>query len=35
MRRPDIADLLKRRCDEAVRMYVHHVLRKRYQVTRA
>lgn len=32
MRKEDIADLLKRRCDEAVRMYVHHVLRKRYQV---
>lgn len=34
MRRQDIGDLLKRRCDEAVRMYVHHVLRKRYQVRR-
>ena len=32
MRPEDIKELLQERCDEAVKTYVHHVLRKRYQV---
>lgn len=31
MRAEDIKVLLRERCDEPVKTYVHHVLRKRYQ----